>query len=167
MKTLALKWLGWLPSILCASQLPASVSEPWELREGQVLSLRKLEGVDKKKLCPSWPVPEVPTSGPNPSAPGKAWSGPSEFVLLSSACRGCLRGCTPWHLGAALHVCTAPAFHGRLSIAQLMLPRLSRGYQAAPTKAPTWIALPCCTHRTFKVHLRPIPLPAALLPSGQ
>ena len=58
MKTLALKWLGWLPSILCASQLPASVSEPWELREGQALSLRKLEGVDKKKLCPSWPVPD-------------------------------------------------------------------------------------------------------------
>lgn len=108
MKTLALKWLSWLPSILCESQLPASVSEPWELREGQPLSLRKLEGVDKKKLCPSWPVPEVPTSGPNPSAPGKAWSGPSEFVLLSSACRGCLSGCTPWHLGAALHWLHSP-----------------------------------------------------------
>lgn len=64
--------------------------------------------MDKKKLCPSSPVAEVPTSGPNPSAPGRAWPGPPEFVLLSSACRDCLSGCTPWHLGAAAALAARP-----------------------------------------------------------
>lgn len=34
MKTLALKWLSHVPSILGASQVPASVPEPWKTREG-------------------------------------------------------------------------------------------------------------------------------------
>ena len=50
-KTLALKWLSHVPGILGASQLPASVPEPWKIREGWQLELGKLEWVDEKRCC--------------------------------------------------------------------------------------------------------------------
>lgn len=86
-KTLALKWLSHVPSILCASQLPASVTEPWEIRERGRFELGKLEGVDEKSSCPSSPIPEVPKGGPNFSAPGRAWSGlPPPPRVCSATC---------------------------------------------------------------------------------
>lgn len=88
MKILPLKRLSYLPNTLCASQLPASMSEPWEtgVVGGAAALAWKDGGVDEKRFCPSSPVLRslpVDLIAQHLAGPGRE---PPEFDLLSRAC---------------------------------------------------------------------------------